>query len=58
MWQDPDLWLVMLSLVATAVAIGLWLRGAGDDWLGIDPDEGESMRDDTRTPTAGRRQRR
>lgn len=30
---DLDFWLVMLSLVVTAIALGRWINHAGDDWL-------------------------
>ena len=33
MLQDPELWLVLLSLAVTIVFIGNWIMDAGDDWL-------------------------
>ena len=30
---DLDFWLVMASLVVTAIALGRWINRASDDWL-------------------------
>ena len=40
MLQDPELWLVLVSLIVTVVCIGNWIMDAGDDWLQsqLDPD--------------------